>query len=259
MTGNRQRGCVIQDRDRHLLSELDTLRIIDRESAKVVAGFGSTRRANDRLLQLTRAGLLRRFFVGSIAHGRKAVYTLSAKGADMISAKLDGIHRTSDRLIVGDAFIEHQSAINQFYLTLKYRPTPNANTQLLRWHTFRQSISEAIKLTPDGYFELACADTIRAMFLEVDLGTEALSVWQQKTASYLQLAISGEFQKRFRQSQFRTLVVTRSERRLANIRSTVAKSTDKIFRFATLETINRDGIWSPHWLTPTGNQTQSLL
>ena len=30
---------MLQDRDRHLLSELGVMRIIDRETAKVVAGF----------------------------------------------------------------------------------------------------------------------------------------------------------------------------------------------------------------------------
>ena len=97
------------------------------------------------------------------------------------------------------------------------------------------------------------------MFLEVDLGTEALTVWQQKTAYYLQLAVSGEFQKRFRQPQFRVLVVANSERRLRNIRAAIAKSTDKIFWFSTFEHIHRDGFWSPVWLRPTGDQRHSLI
>ena len=80
MTGSKRTGLVVQERDRKLLSELAVMRIIDREMTKLVAGFNSTRRANARLLQLTRTGLLRRFFIGSIAHGRKAVYTLSPKG-----------------------------------------------------------------------------------------------------------------------------------------------------------------------------------
>jgi len=80
MTGNRRRGIILQDRDRHLLSELAVMRVIDRETTKLVAGFGSTTQVNTRLLELTRAGLLRRFFIGCIAHGRKAVYTLSPKG-----------------------------------------------------------------------------------------------------------------------------------------------------------------------------------
>ncbi len=219
MTGIKRTGVVVQERDRHLLSELASMRIIDREMAKVVAGFKSTRRANARLLQLTHAGLLRRFFVGSIAHGRKAVYTLSPKGTELVAARLGGISRPSGRLIVGDAFVDHQTAINEIYLALKYRPLPLRGMHFSRWVTFRQSISEAIKLTPDAYIELAFGDTARAMFLEVDLGTEALKVWQQKTAYYVQLAVSGEFARRFRQQQFRVLVAVNSEKRADNIRN----------------------------------------
>ena len=56
MTGNK--GIVLQARDHRLLAELGVLRILDRETAKIVAGFQSTTRANARLLSLTRAGLL---------------------------------------------------------------------------------------------------------------------------------------------------------------------------------------------------------
>src|SRR5581483_4211123 len=229
------------------------------EATKLVAGFGSTTQVNTRLLELNRAGLLRRFFVGTLSSGRKAVYTLSPKGADLVSAKLGGIGRAKSKLVVGDRFIEHQSGINQIYLAVKYQPGPPAGTRVVRWLPFRQSISEAIKLMPDAYFELATSENTRAMFLEVDLGTEALSVWKQKIACYLQLALSGDFPKRFRQMQFRVLVVADSERRLANIRMAVAKSTDKIFWFSTLEFINRHGIWSPVWLRPSGDQRQSLV
>jgi len=259
MTGSKRTGLVVQERDRKLLSELAVMRIIDRETTKLVAGFSSTRRANARLLELTRAGILRRFFVGSIAHGRKAVYTLAPKGSELVAARLGGISRPAGRLVIGDAFVEHQTGINEIYVAVKHRPAPQADVSLRRWVTFRQSISEAVKLTPDGYFEIPAGDSIRAMFLEVDLGTEALKVWQQKTASYLQLAVSGEFAWRFGQPQFRVLVVASSEKRLANIRATVAKSTDKIFWFTTFDIIHRDGFWSPVWLRPTGGLRLSLL
>jgi hypothetical protein len=259
MAGNRRRGVVLQDRDRHLLAELAVMRIIDREVTKVVAGFGSTTQVCLRLLELTRAGLLRRFFVGTIGSGRKAIYTLSPKGAELVNARLGGISRPEGKLVTGDRFVEHQTGINDVYLAVKYPRLSDPGIRLSRWHTFRQPISEAIKLTPDGYFEIACQQGIRSMFLEVDLGTEALSVWKQKSAYYLQLAVSGEFAQRFRQPQFRVLVVANSDRRLANIRGVVAKLSDKIFWFTTLDTIKRDGIWSPVWLRPTGDQRQSLL
>ena len=66
MTGNnKKRGLVVQSRDRRLFEELPVMRVVDREQAKIVAGFGSTTRANARLLALVRAGLLRRFFLGA--------------------------------------------------------------------------------------------------------------------------------------------------------------------------------------------------
>jgi hypothetical protein len=72
MTGNNKR-LVLQPRDRRLLEELATMRVVDREQAKIVAGFGSTTRANTRLLALSRAGLLRRCFLGTTAGGSKAL------------------------------------------------------------------------------------------------------------------------------------------------------------------------------------------
>jgi hypothetical protein len=259
MTGSKRTALVLQNRDRHLLTELAVMRIVDRQTAEVIAGFSSIPRANSRLLALTRAGLLRRFFTGSIAHGRKAVYTLTSKGARLVDSPSAGIERSSGRLVVGDRFVEHQSVVNCVYVAVKYRPSPYPDLRLRRWLTFHRELTEAIKLKPDGYCECQRGDVVRGMFLEVDLGTEALSEWQRKTSRYLRLALSGDFERRFRQPQFRVLVVVNSEKRLANIRTTVAKSTDKIFWFTTADNIQRDGFWSPIWLRPTGDQRHSLL
>ena len=177
----------------------------------------------------------------------------------LFRSRLPGIKRAAGRLIVGDRFVEHQFGVNQVYLALKYAPAPTPDIRLLRWRGFREPISEAIKLTPDAYFELEASKTARPMFLEVDLGTEGLTVWQQKTGYYLQLAISGQFQKLFHQPQFRVLVVAATERRLRNLRQTIAKQTDKIFWFTNIESINRCGLFAPIWLRPKGDQPATLL
>ncbi len=259
MTGIRKQDIVPQERDRHLLVELGRMRLIDRELAKVVAGFHSTTRANTRLLKLTRAGLLIRFFVGSVAAGRKAIYTLSRKGAELAEAPFDGIRRGKDRLIVGDRFVAHQMAINEVYAGFRYRAIPIPAVRVRRWITFREALSESINLTPDGYVELQVGESTRSMFLEVDLGTEALSVFEQKAACYLRLAVSGDFPRKFHQQQFRVLVIANTERRLQHLRAGVAKHTDKIFWFASLEAINRDGLWSPVWLRLSGDQRLPLI
>src|SRR6266481_6326514 len=105
-------GIVIQERDRHLLKELATLRIIDREQAKIVGAFASTTRVNTRLLALTRAGLLRRFFLGAGEGSKKAVYSLSPKGATLIGATPRGPRWPNDALLIADFFVLHQLAIN---------------------------------------------------------------------------------------------------------------------------------------------------
>jgi len=258
MTGNEHHGMVIQERDRHLLRELAVMRVIDREQAKTVAGFGSTTRANVRLLSLTRAGLLRRFFVGTSGGGKKALYALSAKGAHLVDVPERGPRRRKDESLATDFFVQHQLIVNQIYCALKYRAIP-AGVTFRRWIAFHQPLTSGLRLIPDGYVELAPTSGIVAMFLEVDLGNESLTVWKEKVRNYLQFALSGECERQFGQGRFRVLVLANSERRLLSIRKVISESTDKIFWFANLESINRDGFFAPVWLRPKGDERLSLI
>jgi hypothetical protein len=99
MIGNNH--LILQPRDLHLLREVAEMRVLDREQAKIVARFGSTTRANTRLLALVRTGLLRRFFLGS-GGGRRALYALTSRGAQVIGVPLRGPRRPQDALLVAD-------------------------------------------------------------------------------------------------------------------------------------------------------------
>jgi len=118
--------------------------------------------------------------------------------------------------------------INQIYLRRQFRPQ---RAPLSCAGTRSAVYSEAIKLTPGWLLRTVSGETIRAMFLEVDMGTEALSVWQQKAANYLQLAVSGNFKSASGSHSpgFWWLPI---ERRLHNIRST---SPDPRTRFSGLQ------------------------
>lgn len=257
MTGNKPSGIILTDRDRLLLRELGTLRLIDREQARVIGGFRSVTRVNTRLLSLNRAGLLRKFFYGTIAGGRKAIYSLAPKGAALTDSP-SGLQRSPGKTLVGDLFVEHQLHLNEIYLLLRYGKLPAA-TRVRTWRTFSQQISPTVPLIPDAYVELETMQGIRSCFVEVDLGTEPQRIWTQKTTRYLHLALSGEFTRIFHQPQFRVLVIANSLRRLDSIRQTVSKSTDKMFWFSTFEMIQREGFWSTVWFRPTGDLRQSLL
>lgn len=259
MTGNNSKGFVLQERDRHLLRELAVMRVIDREQAKIVAGFGSTTRVNSRLLALTRAGLLRRFFQGTAAGGKKSLYASTAHAAKLVDVPHRDIRRRQDEILIADFFVAHQLAINDIYCALKYQPIPVPEAKFVRWVSFYEPLEPRSSLVPDGYLEVASSNKTFSAFLEIDLGHEGRNVWKAKIARYLAYAVSGTFVSHFHQQQFRVLVITNSERQLQLIRSVAADLTEKVFWFSTFESINRDGFWSPIWFRPKGNKKQSLL
>ena len=85
--------------------------------------FASTSRANKRLLKLVRAGLLRRFFLGS-GGGRKALYSLSERGALAADAPFRGLRRKQGAVLAMDFFVEHQPAVNAVFLAARYEKNP---------------------------------------------------------------------------------------------------------------------------------------
>ncbi len=258
MAGTERRTIVIQERDRHLLSEIGVMRVVDREQAKTIAGFGSTTRVNVRLLALARAGLLRRFFLGTTAGGKKALYALSAKGAELVGVPERGPRRRIGEALVADFFVEHQLTVNQVYCFLKYGPLPSRVT-FVRWLAFYRPLGANTNLIPDGYVEIQAPTGVVASFLEVDLGHESLKVWKEKVRNYLQFALSDEFQRSFSRDRFRVIVLANSERRLRSIREVVAPSTKQIFWFASLDSVRREGFFAPIWLRPTGEERQTFL
>ena len=254
----KRRGLIVQPRDLELLRELGVMRVADREQVKIAAGFGSTTRVNTRLLALTRAGLLRRFFLGS-GGGRKALYALSVKGAQVVHVPCRGPRRRQNEMLIADFFVQHQLSINAVYCGLKFGTLSIPRVRFVNWLAFNAPLVAGLSLIPDGYVEFATPSGIDASFIEIDLGHEGLAVWKEKTRHYVQLALSGEYERQFRQPRFRVLVLANSERRLHSIRSAVAGITQKIFWFATLGAVHGEEFFAPVWLRPLGETYQPFF
>lgn len=255
--GNRKVGMVLQERDRRLLQELTVMRVVDRDQAKIVAGFNSVTRVNARLLTLTRAGLLRRFFVGTSGAKQRALYTLSTPGAQLVGSSHRGLQRRKDDVSVGSAFVEHQLAVNNLYCTLKFQPVPLPDIAFPRWLAF--DIPIAPRLVPDGYLEFRAPAKILAALLEVDLGTERLGVWTQKVRSYLQFSRSGAFEHDFGSKGFRVLVIANSDRRMHSIRKAASELTDSMFWFSTAARVENGGFFQSSWLRPNDDTFRPLF
>lgn len=249
MDGNSKPNVILQERDRRLLLELKSMGVVDRQQAGVIASFRSASRCSARLLRLTRAGYLQTSFIGTIHGGRRALYQLPRP-------------RKRQALVVSprsSLFLEHRLAINEVYVRFKYAPIPRAEASLRTWRWIRAPLSVTSPLIPDGYIELSTKEGVLAMFLEVDCGTEALSVWGKKIRNYLNLALSGEFEKKFERTRFRVLVIANEEERAESIRELIRSRTSKIFWVTTTKKIKDYGFWAPVWLRPGSSLSKSLI
>lgn len=246
---------IIQERDRRLLRELAVLIVVDREQAKVVAGFHSTTRVNVRLLALTEAGLLKRFFLGTIGGARKALYALAPAGANLVQVPLRGPRRRHDETLVTDFFVMHQLRTNEVMLAARYGNAPH---DFATWQSFHEPLHDVPPVIPDGYLAFTGYKELHA-FIEADLGHETTRVWRKKVEAYVSYAVSGKFTERFGHRQFRVLVVAPSPTRIALLRTTTAQITEKIFWFTTFDAIRTQGFWSSIWLRPTDTTPQSLI
>lgn len=254
----RRRGLVVGPRDRALLAALSDMEVVDCDQVKAVARFGSTTRANTRLLALTRAGLLNRMFIGS-GGGRKALYSLSRKGAQVAEVPYRGIRRRKDEVLVADFFVQHQLTLNAVACALRFGGIPVPGIRFVNWLYFHEPPVAGLPLIPDGYAEFATPSGIDGSFIELDLGHESLAVFRRKAESYLQLALSGDFARNFRLPRFRVLVIAHSPRRVQTLRAAVAGVTEKIFWFAALDDVRGDGFFGPAWLRPVGDVPQTLF
>ena len=245
-------GTITTTRDLLVLRTLVVMRVVQVDDVMAIGRFSSVRRANRRLLKLVRAGLLKRWFVGTASGGQKALYGLSPQGAALIGETRQRlIPWKQDSIITNSQFLAHQMAVNAVFIQSRFRALLSG-LSCERWMTFREPLSPSVPLMPDGYLELTRETVVHPMFLEVDLGTESSRVWERKVELYLKFALGSEFEPRFHQKRFRVLVVLHSERRMEAIRRTVAKRTEKLFWFSTQEDVSRKGLSSSIWLRPTG-------
>lgn len=255
----RDTRTVLTSRDLTVLRTLVITRVLNSEQIQIIARFTSVRRTNRRLLKLVRAGVLRRWFVGTASGGQKAIYGLSPAGARLLEEPTRGlITWKQDALITTSQFLTHQQAINRVFIRAQHQPLPGG-CSCTKWQAFRKQISSSIPLVPDGYFEIVHDRVVHPMFLEADLGTESSAVWKRKVDLYLKLAVSKEFEQIFDKTRLRVLVVVSSERRMNALRRVIAQRTDKLFWFTTEDRMELAGLCGPIWMRPRGDELIPLL
>jgi hypothetical protein len=83
--------------------------------------------------------------------------------------------------------------------------------------------------------------------------------FQSKVKTYLEYARSGLYQQRYGLKFFRVLVITKTRERLLNLKGVTAHLTNKIFWFATIESLTAELIFKQIWERPSTEGKTSLL
>ena len=273
----------ITERDTDILLSVYRYRYLT-TSQIVRLHFPSARTAQRRLAVLTRHKLLASFNVPNMS---ERIYMLTTRGATLVSELLgvspnDLLWSTGTKPPKDYYFMKHFVAISDFRITLTHATT-DSNVSLLGFipeHYGAKHLSgrvtkyikdvafsitdpkEKISHTPDAVFALEKAGKQALYFLEIDRGTETIgnpSKGIGKMIRFYEGYAHDEKYKGYAEdfhcppfTRFRLLIVTTSERRIANIRATLGTNPTPLYRFfwlTTFDQVSETTLFDPVWLS----------
>jgi hypothetical protein len=158
--------------------------------------FGSLRRAQDRLRNLARRGLIDTWYPLQPRGMGKASghHTLTESGAQVVASLL-GIARSELRYVVRneedreqDSYLAHRIGVNEFFCALIEAGRAHDGHGLAKWVPERTVRTGDGWIRPDGYGVFLHPDGALDFYLEYDRGTETTRQLTNKLAGYIGVA-----------------------------------------------------------------------
>lgn len=262
----------LEDRDRQLLCDLYLHRNMTRGQIEALF-FTSTPRCNARLRQLFDHGFVGRYYLPAAPFGAQAIYSIGKAAVPVVARQLDTeITEVARQQRRGrtPTFIEHTLEIVNLWLAFRAAAKRGDEIEIERWlpeilcrheYEMREIGSgrwrkEVFK--PDGFMRLkrkANRSDIQRdgdneylnFFIEVDLGHTSARQFEGKLLAHRRYLESGLFDEIYGGGSFKTLVITTSERRLANLCELVRGHESDLFWFTTFGRWDDDSINSVVW------------
>jgi len=256
------RGWRITSRDLDILVAIYRFRFLTRQLIEWVffsfaeADFDGRSSASGRRLQaLHDGGYVERLVLPMLPSAGRAplVYALSSRGADAVAGRL-GIDRENVDWLprhnrATAFFMEHTLAIGRLWASLA-AAAPRREITIDTWmgeaelrrrdiQVYDIDANRRLPLRPDGYCELLHPNnTVSALFVEMDMGTETNARVARKMRAYDSYRRRG-FEEGFDYQTFDVLVVTNGRRRMENlIRVTGKEIEGRLGLFATLDALH---------------------
>lgn len=260
------RGWRLTSRDLDILVAIYRFRFLTRQLIEWVffseGGADLDRRSSAsgrRLQALHDAGYVERLVLPMLPGTGRAplVYALSSRGADAVAGHLGVDREDVDWLPRHNRatafFLEHTLAIARLWaaLTAALRGTGVAIDEWIGEGALRKrdmrvydyDANRRLPLRPDGYFELLYpTDTVRCLFVEIDMGTETNARVATKMRAYDSYRRRG-FEEAFEYDRFAVLVVTNGRKRMENLMRVTRRAIDgRLGFFATLDALHPERV-----------------
>jgi hypothetical protein len=262
---------VLQPRDEMLLTLVAEFRFLSRVQLQVLLDFPCVTRINIRLKKLYDHGYLSRFFLPTVTGNPRALYFLGPKGIVIVSGNLNIdpllLERQRQHLQERkELFLNHQLFLNDVRIAFAMAIKNNPQMTLERWIKesdclieFQNSQRRLTALRPDGCLCLTYRAKLYIFFVEVDCSTMTKGRLKAKAKAYLDYARSGRSGQDFGFQYFRVLIITKTEERLFNLKSTIEELGDIIFYFAVKDDVCQADILGRIWLHAGRQGIFSLL
>lgn len=276
-------GMRLEERDRRLLADLFLHRLMSRSQIQALY-FTSLPRCNARLRQLFDYGFLARFYPPVAPFGAQAIYSVGKAAVPVIATELEmDIPAVRRQLSRGKTptFIEHTLAIVDVWLAFIIAAQEDQNIEIERWlpeaqcrheYDLREAGGKWRKevFKPDAFIRLE-NNTSRNdvhhdvdieysnFFIEVDLGHTSARQFEGKLIAHRRYLESGLFNEIYGGDSFKTLVVTTSERRLANLCELIRGQDSDLFWFMTFERAQKEGVFSAIWTRSESEGLSDLI
>lgn len=240
----KKQNIVLTERDYKILYTVGRFGLITTEHlAKLFfADFQNT--ANKRLRSLYNAGFLNRHV--PFGNNHHLIYTLPSKGRKSLMSRfgeVKGLQLAPKTLDVAD--LEHRLAIIDVRVALILIGRKNSNFKLVRFlagsEVIREMKTSGLSFIPDALILLDINDNKQVIALEMDLGTEPLSVWRQKADAY-NLAFRMKTNL-LEYDNWTVLVIALSKARLNSIQSNI--HSDR-FLFVLKSEVSIESVLSPN-------------
>lgn len=199
--------------------------------------FNSKERAQKRLRQLYDHRFIDRRFLAERIGGTGRtpnLYVLDRKGADLLQEQRHDIDVTWHHSYkeVSDQYLKHALPLNDIIVALKVA-CKDSEFDLRDWRTEaelkgdydkvkvlnRDNKRHEVTVIPDSFCLIVNGERAYPIFIEYDGGTQRSRVIKEKVRAYVAYYESGKYNQRYGFNAFRVLFVSRSERRVADLKS----------------------------------------